>query len=171
MVAAFANVIKGQEAPRTHNILVELFDATDIISIKYDTRFRNNPKFGWSVGIGASVRSYKDFFDCSGVSVPVGINTLFGKRASKFELGFLIDTGYYSYQSRHQIGCHQYVYGRKQRDVSLAFGFDIGYRLQRKNGFCFRFGLSPMVGLYHSGIHGEPMSLFPYIGLGYTLTR
>lgn len=173
----FSSQMKAEDAPRTHNILVEFLESTEPISVKYDTRFRRNPKFGWSIGVGYSTISYNYNYDCTGVALPLGINGLFGKRASKFEIGLNVGPGYYNYRERSKeyyrdnLWEFNYVYGPRKSRVRCPFGFDIGYRLQRQNGFCFRIGFSPFRGAYYKGLACALMTFYPYFGFGYTFTK
>lgn len=170
---------------RSRCVFVDLFSSSNIVSVNYDTRFRGTDVYGWRGGIGLSMNTTgKDDFNaflnfdyCSGISIPVGVNALYGRGASKFEVGIGINptiilyretrTYYLTDEDGDRIGNGSEHYGPTKLKPGCAFSVDLGYRLQRSNGFCFRVGISPTleVNSYHTG--ANVMSVFPYVGFGY----
>ncbi len=118
--------------------------------------------------------------DSKGVSIPLEINAIMGKRASKFEIGLGV-TAYlvhrdetYEKSGFISAGGYDMVAGwsiSKYKSVfrpNIVGSINIGYRLQRKSGFFMKLGLSLLVGdLKCSPIDG--VMALPNICLGYTI--
>ena len=165
---------------RSHDVYVQLFGSSNIVSVNYDTRFGGSTVFGWRAGIGFSLSGFNQpktfsFFPDprSGISMPLGVNALFGKHTGKFEIGVAITPSLASYQERvtehDDEGNHHTRYiGPTTWHGSCAYGIDLGYRLQKAKGFMFRVGLSPCLDVNKSGICPNALSLIPYLSFGYT---
>lgn len=174
-VGCFGQPADKERAP--HNVFLEFFGPASIVGVSYDTRFPGSPVWGWRAGAGFSEASLDDDLDMQpGVSVPLGVNALLGKRASKFEVGAFLAPGLYFYQNMEY---YYYCEGNTTYDgsvrvgpvkyrVGCSFGLDFGYRLQRRSGFAFRVGWSPSVFINSGGDYLNLFSLFPHIGFGYT---
>lgn len=172
--------LKADSATHSHNVYVDFFGSSNIVSVNYDTRFGGSQVFGWRAGIGFSKSgfnqpdSYSFFADPrSGISMPLGVNALLGKHTSKFEIGIGITPSLASFRksvSEHDDkGNHHTRYvGPTTWRGSCAFGIDLGYRLQRADGFMFRAGLSPCLDVSKSCIWLNILSFIPYISFGYT---
>ena len=161
----------------SHNVYVDFFGSSNIVSVNYDTRFGESSVFGWHAGAGYSVSRFKGDKGWpgnyrAGISLPLGINALWGKRASKFEVGIGATPGIYSYRdSRLVIGEHyegNEDFGPTSWRGSCALGLDLGYRLQRKKGFIFRVGISPCLDINSDMISINSLSLLPSLTFGYT---
>ncbi len=169
-----------EECRRSHNVFVELLGANDFVSVNYDTRFPGSPIFGWRAGISfSSIQRDKLFGSggnsdalCPGISVPLGVNALLGRRASKFEVGVRVSPGLYFYQNKHHY--HDFnsewseYYGPRRTLFGCCFGLDVGYRLQRRSGFFFRVGLSPALDVTKNFTSFHLLSIIPSLSFGYT---
>lgn len=173
LLVPFGSKSKADEQNRTHNVYVNFFESINIVSVNYDTRFSGNSVLGWHGGIGYIP------FDFGGVSLPVGVNAILGRRASKFEIGVTFTPCLSAWKESESVMSiegntfHKYTnyYGPIKWKVGFVAGLDIGYRLQRKRGFFFRTGLSvPVVGrnIYINPLAIAFMSLIPYFSFGYT---
>lgn len=174
-VGCFGQPADKERAP--HNVFLEFFGPASIIGASYDTRFPGSRVWGWRAGAGLSMAPLDEGLDYQpGVSVPLVVNGLFGRRASKFELGLIVAPGCYFYKNReyyHDVGedycyCCSVEVGPVKCRVGCSFGLDFGYRLQRRSGFAFRVGWSPSVFINSGGDYLNLYSLFPHIGFGYT---
>ncbi len=168
----------------SRNIFVELGGPSLGVGIGYDQRFKTNSVFGFRAGLsftngswddsgwfGAYDGAYYTDVDFKGVTIPLEINAIMGKRASKFELGIGATP---CILHRHEVkywGLYPDDSGTEVKDGSRIniFGtLNIGYRLQRKSGFFLRAGLSFLIGdIKCSPIDG--LLLIPNLSLGYTI--
>lgn len=162
------------------SVYADLFNSSNIFSLNFDTRFPNSPIFGWRVGIGYSCSS----FSCDGlnyygpgISLPLGVNALFGGNKNKFEVGIGVTPGIYSYQYRMEVcgydenGNFYSGYeacGPQSWRAGCAISIDLGYRLQRPKGFFFRTGFSPCLDINSQEIGFHILSLLPYLSFGYS---
>lgn len=135
--------------PAKRTVYAEFAGASMGIGVNYDSRFTEDSRLGYRVGIAYG----------EGVNVPLEINYLVGRRETKNKL----DLG---------LGVNLPCY----KDGELgAFAFlNIGYRLQPRNGFIFRVGLSPKLPLSYewkdnlgSALTFWAFSCIPYLSLGY----
>ncbi len=165
----------------SRNLFVEFGGRNLGIGIGYDQRFTSTTVFGFSSGLaftngsvdnggwwGAYDGTYTDV-DFTGVTIPLEVNAILGKRASKFELGV---GGTPCILNRSEAKYNVWVLenDRVKESVKLnIFGtLSIGYRLQRKSGFFLRAGITFMIGdIKCSPIDG--LILLPTLSLGYTL--
>lgn len=180
-LVAMSTACFGEDAAaggRSHNVYLNLFESSNYINVSYDTRFGNSEVMGWRVGLGYSTCYVGDYYfkHRPGISLPLGVNALFGHRASKFELGLGVCPGLYAFrQSKYvydQGPDYDYSYyedyGKTKWRGACTFSLDLGYRLQRRSGFGLRVGFSPSVSVWNSVWRLQIMSFIPYIGLGYT---
>ncbi len=129
-------------------VYAEFFGASLGMGINYDSRFAEDSRWGYRVGLAYG----------EGVNMPLEINYLVGRRETKNKL----DLG---------LGVNLPCY----KDGELgAFAFlNIGYRLQPMNGLIFRVGLSPKFPLddkfesWGSAYIFWAASVIPYLSLGY----
>lgn len=185
LIAAFvpSAVCAQEKSQHSHNVYVELFGGSDFLSVNYDTRFSGSTIFGWRAGVGFSAMLFDSedkWFTGEhhvGVSVPLGVNAIFGKHASKFEVGIRVTPGLYTWQDDYywlegsESGPNDWVvYSEADRKYQFgcSFGIDVGYRLQRPNGFNFRIGLSPNISVNAKCVSFSVLSAYPYISFGYT---
>lgn len=179
---------KTQEEPTLfQNIYVELFGASNLIGISYDSRIKPGSPFGYragisyvhgtadeSINIGQSPLYYSNE-ELSGFAVPMEFNCILGKRKSKFEVGIGISLGIYSTQKYSYINSSAFPVEssyiiENHNQFGYFFYSNIGYRYQRKNGFMLRVGVSPSFSFAGgNGITKSPF-LYPYLSLGYTFS-
>ena len=157
------------------NVYAELMGASDVAGISFDSRFTSGTPFGYRVGVslgtGRGLLHYGVDKNHFAVGIPLEINAIFGKSASKFEIGIGTSIGVSSHfrYSATVVGPDSYTTGKSVVSHFYYRMFaDIGYRLQRKNGFMFRVGVTPTF-----SFGGSYLSLFPgivpYVSVGYTL--
>lgn len=173
-----------------YNLYGQLLGPSTGIGAGFDTRFKTGGVLGYSVGVGFTdiswdngpdglIAPYTDV-DSRGVAIPLEVNAIMGSRASKFEIGLGL-TAYFI--RRHE--WHSYTIflpeeteypDNYQRTTEYKNVFrpniigtiNIGYRLQRSNGFFMKLGISLLVGdLKCSPIDG--VAALPNICLGYTI--
>lgn len=179
-----SNSGKSEEAI-SRNLFVEFFGPSLGIGIGYDQRFKPNSAFGFRAGIAFTNGSANDSgywdpyvsndgyssIDFKGVTLPLEVNAILGKRASKFELGIgatpcILDRYEIKYDSQGHIHSASDIKDGVRLNI---FGtMNIGYRLQRKSGFFLRAGLTFLVG----DIDCSPFDgllCMPNISLGYTI--
>lgn len=178
--AIFDFSIKAENANRYNNIFVDFFGNSNVVSVNYDSRFCRSSVLGWRAGVGYSLSGFNhpnrysflpDYR--SGVSLPVGVNALFGKYTSKFEIGAVITPSLAAFRKsvteHNDNGDHiTYDVGPTLWRGTCAFSIDIGYRLQRENGFLFRAGISPCLDMNKTCASIHMLSLLPYLSFGYT---
>lgn len=160
-------------AQRQQGIYVEVFGASTLVGIHYDSRFSKTSKFGGRIGIAYMKSSEKDFFSFGpdkvrGITVPMGLNYLFGNRIHNFELGVGTSPGIY--------------YCKKEIDRKMykgtcrgVFGFvDVGYRFQSKNGLMLRTGMNIGINYEDEEIYDywqwdvqRDLVVYPYLSVGY----
>lgn len=179
----FFQHVLGQDRQQ-RSIYLELFGASNTIGISYDARIKRNSPWGYRVGVGYAYSSSSSFlFDNSsstrGVSLPLEVNYLLGKKRNMLELGVGTNLGFY----RANYSYREFSYEQEDDLVILvpkemvevsedSFGYylyaTLGYRFQAKNGFQFRMGVSPSFNFADShGIERAP-KLYPYLSLGYS---
>ncbi len=174
------------EAPLYRSIYAELFGASNLIGISYDSRIKPGSPLGYRAGISylrgtadsnLSVGDHAIYFsdeELNGFAVPLEFNCILGKRKSKFEVGFGVSLGVYSIQRNTYFDDVFFPsFEHKNTETQNNFGYfffsNIGYRYQRKNGFMLRVGFSPSFSFGGShGIRKYPI-LYPYLSLGYTI--
>lgn len=171
-----------------YNIYGQLFGPATGVGIGFDSRFKTGGILGYSAGIGFTSVSWDDGVsglgaytdvDSKGLSIPLEINAIMGKRASKFEVGLGLTAYLIQRKEFHGWGefipiegnddDYHYESYRKNVFRPNVIGFlNIGYRLQRKSGFFMKLGLSILIGdLKCSPLDG--VVALPNICLGYTI--
>jgi hypothetical protein len=141
---------------QTQAVYSELGGESMWLSINYDRRFnKTNDGLGFRMGVGSNLGSRP-----SGITIPVGVNWLGGRRGNFVELGAGITwfsmTGL-DFNHRYNLGNKTY----QQDERSLLGNLVLGYRRQPKNGgLSLRAGIAPFAGAGTTG-------MVPYFGLGY----
>lgn len=150
------------------SIYAELAGASFMAGLNYDSRFHENSRWGYRIGLAYTLAAIDEIdfcCDCGGSSsairgfnIPMEINYLVGRREtkSKLDLGLGVNLGYYD---------------RRDEDLFGYFMFmNTGYRFQPRQGVTFRIGLSPKLSLNgESGIieYVWITSFIPYFSIGY----
>ena len=161
----------------SRSVYLEFLGASNGIGVGYDARFNKGGSFGWGwrtgLGFGYNQTNLMSFDVRNGgfgvtdsglhihnydqsfrLAVPLEINYLFGKRASKFDLGagailcadrYTSKTGAKPY---NEIGAIPYL--------------STGYRLVTEKGFVLRAGF---LTLYDTG--GNNFVFWPHLGFGW----
>lgn len=162
---------------RLQNLYLGLFDSSNIVSVNYDSRISDTSAFGWRAGVGYANSHFNQpkshrFFDYrSGVSLPIGINALFGEHIHKFEIGVGVTPSLAAFRESvtDDFGDHlTHDVGPTLWRGACAFSIDLGYRQQRDNGFMFRAGISPCLDVNGTCVSIHMLSLLPYLSFGYT---
>lgn len=168
----------------SRNIFIEFGGPSLGIGIGYDQRFKPTSVFGFRAGLSFTSGSWDDSgwfgaydggsytkVDFKGVTIPMEVNAIMGKRASKFELGIGATP---CILHRHEVkywGWYPDNSGTDVKDgsrINIFGNLNVGYRLQRKSGFFLRAGLTFLIGdIKCSPIDG--LLLIPNISLGYTI--
>ena len=189
VMAMTAATVYAQDASHGYNMYGQIAGTGNGIGIGFDSRFKTGGILGYSAGISFVDLGYRDYaedryirrdVDCKGISIPLELNAIMGKRASKFEIGI----GFVTYLvDRHQdFSRYEYIFDEAGDYVgaidlssrkngfraNIAGSISIGYRLQRKSGFFMKLGLSMLVG----GLSCSPFDgviALPNICLGYTI--
>lgn len=182
LCVAVAQSAMAQQIENTQkSIYLELFGASNMVGVNYDSRFKPNSPWGYRVGLGYTYSKNYGLLSGSnsirGVDVPIEANYLLGKKRSKLELGLGVNLGYYKEKydtwdlkeigKEDGITYYESIY--KGEDSRSLWGYycfgNIGYRYQPSHGFQFRAGISPSFNL--GGKHAVSKSVFPYISFGY----
>ncbi|MCM1491409.1 MAG: hypothetical protein NC095_11395 [Muribaculum sp.] len=189
MMVLVAGTAFAQDASHGYNIYGQIAGTGNGIGIGFDSRFKAGGVLGYSAGISFVDLSYSDNFDggydyrsvnCQGVSIPLEVNAIMGKRASKFEVGLGLVT--YLVDRQQNYSKYQYVFDEQGEYMgtmnlsnrksgfrtNIAGTLSIGYRLQRKNGFFMKLGLSMLIGRLGCSPFDGVIAL-PNICLGYTI--
>lgn len=178
------NVSKESDDRLSRNLFFELGGPSLGVGIGYDQRFKPNSVFGFRAGIafadgscddggwwGAwSGRDYTEV-DFKGVTLPLEVNAIMGKRASKFELGIGATPCVLTREETRHCYCsqqHHFFYRTKGVKLNIFGTLNVGYRLQRESGFFLRTGLTFRMGeLKCSPLDGLVPALS--LSLGYTI--
>lgn len=170
--------MRADSEMRSHNVYVDLFGSSNIVSVNYDARFGGSSGFGWRAGVGYSASGFNhpnrygflpDYR--SGISLPLGVNALLGEHVHKFEIGVGVTPSLAAFRESEtdDFGDHlTHNVGPSLWRGACAFSIDLGYRLQRKNGFMFRAGISPCLDVNGTCVSIHMLSLLPYLSFGYT---
>lgn len=169
---------------KQNNIYMEFFGASNTFGVSYDTRIKKGSQFGYRIGISYSYSSSSSFLfenssSTKGVTFPLEVNYLLGKKRHNLDLGVGLNIGIYdanytytNYSSQN-VGSITIITPEETINRSETyFGYyifsNIGYRYQRKKGFLFRTGISPSFNLGDShGIKKKPF-IYPYVSFGYS---
>lgn len=176
----------SQPAPEQgycRNLFVEFGGPSFIVGLGFDSRFKPGSVFGYRVGLSFLNGTYTDThtsLDFKGVTVPLEVNAILGKRKSKFEIGIgaipsILDrhqwnTSYMWVPVDGGWGYHPVdkIVEEEGTHVNIMGLMNIGYRYQRQSGFFMRVGLTLMLGdLSCSPFDG--VMVLPNIAFGYTL--
>ena len=182
LCVAVAQSAMAQQVENTQkSMYLELFGASNIVGVNFDSRLKPNSPWGYRVGLGYTYSKNYGLLSGSnsirGVDVPIEANYLLGKKRSKLELGLGVNLGYYKEKydtwdlkeigKEDGITYYESIY--KGEDSRSLWGYycfgNIGYRYQPSHGFQFRAGISPSFNL--GGKHAVSKSVFPYISFGY----
>lgn len=189
MMAVMVGAAFGQ-SDHGYNLYGQFTGPSTGVGIGFDSRFKTGGVLGYSVGVAFTDTSWSDNYgdeyysyknvDSSGVSIPLEVNAIMGKRASKFEVGlgvtaFLIHRDEYYYKSGYMpawgyeaMNYWSTIENKSVFRPNIIGSINIGYRLQRKSGFFMKLGLSLLIGdLKCSPIDG--VMALPNICLGYTV--
>ena len=182
------NIVSATENPDTttisRNFFAEFGGPSFGIGVGYDQRFRPGSIFGFRAGMAFTSGSWDDSgwwgaydggaytdLDFKGVTLPLEVNVIMGKRASKFELGVGATP---CILHRHEVrywGCHPEHSGTDITDgvrLNIFGTLNMGYRLQRKSGFFLRAGFTFLFAdLKCSPVDG--LLFIPNLSIGYTI--
>lgn len=178
------NDIHNSDRLTSRNLFVELGGRSFGIGIGYDQRFKPRSVFGFSAGLAFTSGSWDDkgwwgaydggsftSVDFRGVTIPLEVNAIMGKRASKFELGLgATPCILHRYEERYwdRYPDSSIIETRECTGLNILGTLNIGYRLQRKDGFFLRAGITVLIGdLKCSPIDG--LFLMPNLSIGYTI--
>lgn len=152
-------------------IFVELFGASMLYSVNYDTRLVRGRRDGWGVraGLGVWGASYltgAGFEKLTVLAFPLGVNYLIGKRKGQLELGIgatllRISDNFVS-GSDVSIGFYDATLNATTTITTLSFVYR--HSPIKKQGIIWRVGLEPII------IGGGSLSPFiplPTVGIGY----
>lgn len=187
---AMAGSVFGQ-SEHGYNMYGQFGGASTGIGLGFDSRFKTGGILGYSVGLAFTDISWDDSngldgsyssldVRCKGISIPLEVNAIMGKRASKFEIGlgftpYLVKRNEWHYKTiffpTEEEGIWDYENYSTNKKVflpNIIGTLNIGYRLQRKSGFFMKIGISLLIGdLKCSPIDG--VVALPNICLGYTI--
>lgn len=181
IVILFQNLkIEAKNDNCYRNVYIDLFNGSNVFGVNFDSRFPNSSIFGWRIGVGYSQSLFPGYGLNNyrpGISIPFGVNALFGGNKNKFEVGIGVTPGIYSYQylmdfcGKDENGnyyCGNKACGPQSWRAGCAISIDLGYRLQRPKGFFFRAGLSPFLNINSKVISLHLFGFLPYLSFGYT---
>lgn len=171
----------GKAILSQRTIYAEIGGAAIPIGINYDSRFREDSRWGYRIGV-AYMKDMKEFqmyrgLDIeriSGMNIPMEINYLIGRKGTKnkLELGAGLNLGFYNEEIGYQEDWD--IDNEVITDSRFMVGYfmfaNIGYRLQPRNGFLFRVGVIPIFDFGWKGSIANyvNVSMFiPYLGFGY----
>lgn len=180
-LAATQTAMAQQSENTQKSMYLELFGASNIVGVNFDSRLKPNSPWGYRVGLGYTYSKNYGLLSGSnsirGVDVPIEANYLLGKKRSKLEMGLGVNLGYYKEkydkwdlkEVKKEDGITYYEGIYAGEDCRSLWGYycfgNIGYRYQPSHGFQFRAGISPSFNL--GGKHAVSKSVFPYISFGY----
>lgn len=174
-----------------YNLYGQIFGPSTGMGLGFDSRFKSDGILGYSIGLAYTDISWSDDngldgsyasldVDSKGICLPLEVNAIMGKRASKFEIGLGFTTYIVKRDERHYKTAFftaeeeslwkfdNYSIRKKVVRPNIIGTLNIGYRLQRKSGFFLKVGLSLLIGdLKCSPIDG--VVALPNICLGYTI--
>ncbi len=173
---------KSSDVLISRNLFVEYGGASLGIGIGYDQRFDPNSIFGFSAGLAYTYGSADNsgwwgsvnsvdyrYIEFKGVTLPLELNVIMGKRASKFELGLGTTPCILKrYEIRSELRYHGSGHITEGTKLNIYGTMNIGYRLQRKSGFFLRAGVAFLIGdISCSPFDG--LLCMPNLSLGYTI--
>lgn len=186
------------QTDHAYNFYGQLFGPTTGIGIGFDSRFKAGGIFGYSGGVAFTNLVWRenqywgtgtvaDFnvidteTTTKGLCIPLEVNAIFGRRASKFEVGLGVTTYLTTRAVRkdhwelvrdevNDITEYRYYVEKwnKKFRPNILGTINIGYRLQRKSGFFMKLGITALVGdIKCSPIDG--LEILPNLCFGYTI--
>ena len=166
-------------AAQTRNLSAEIFGASQLAGISYDARFNGNSGFGYRAGLGYGLGINSLIFSgeqiIQGVTIPLEVNYLIGKKRSHLELGAGLSNGLYRVHNKTSAftatGQDGIIYEVSANDnINYTWGYfffgNIGYRFQPEEGLSFRIGISPSFS-FNTKHAIQKNWLIPYVGLGW----
>ena len=145
-----------QNEKTNRGIYIELFGASNLIGLSYDSRLNPTSNWGYRVGISYYKNGNSKLTGSnsnSAIFSPLEINYLLGKKKSKLELGVGTSLGLYKENTS---------FAGSQKIFGYYLFSNIGYRYQAKKGLLFRTGISPSFSF--KGKHGlEKNTFFTHI--------
>jgi hypothetical protein len=160
-------------------VYLELFGASNLVGISYDSRIGPDSKLGYRIGMSYAFVANSFFGSSSstkGLSSPLEVNYLFGKNKSKLEVGVGVSLGLYTERSSYTAFLYPadgVIPPTQEMNVyKKSFGYylfsTMGYRYQANRGFLFRIGINPSFNFGDRyGINKHP-PLYPYLSFGYS---
>lgn len=186
------------QTERGYNLYGQFLGSSTGVGLGFDSRFKAGGILGYSAGIGFTSISWDNSdggdmvdnpgiwyssldVDSKGLVIPLEVNAIMGKRASKFEIGlgataYLVKREEWHYKTAFfppEVEDGEWDYQdlstrKKVFRPNIIGTINMGYRLQRKSGFFMKLGVSILVGdLKCSPIDG--VVVLPNICLGYTI--
>lgn len=161
------------------SIYLEFLGPSNFLGLSYDSRIRPESSWGYRIGVGYYYEKSSLFtsqYSNFGLSAPIEVNYLLGKRRHKLEVGLGVNLGIYSDKTFYYINSvdsqdlnmQQTTGYTRQTKFGYYFYSNIGYRYQAKKGFLFRTGISPSFNFGDKyGVRKRPI-LYPYIAVGYS---
>lgn len=183
---------------KRNTVYLDVLGTSGLVGVYYDTRFNNNTKWGYRVGLsyhysyksGTTINPLSDinfmFVPYSESShaffAPFEVNHLVGKRTHFFEFGFGGAVGYVhetsemkirksvEVKSAGHINTVVQVFDAKYKDEEFVSyaNMIMGYRLQTRKGFTFRVGISPIKRITGYYISSDRIYIVPYFSFGYS---
>ena len=166
LAGAYYHPASAQRQPHSQAVYCELLGPSQGIGFSYDARFKKGARDGFGIraglGLGYAYSSSILTFDLDGdiynqmfrLAVPLEINYLVGKKASKFEVGAgtAICADRYTSES-----------GAKPETAFGALPYlSLGYRLVTDKGFLFRAGVLPFYNFSSNNLR-----IYPYLSFGW----
>lgn len=191
LMVMFAIVPALGQTDHGYNFYGQFIGNSTGFGVGFDSRFAHSSKFGYSVGLAYTDITWDNYdvgyadgcarwINSKGLTIPLEVNAIFGKRASKFEIGigltaYLIhkdDSKSYSRWINNEYGVpfgeissSSYKSGFRP---NVSGSINLGYRLQRKSGFFMKLGLSLVFGDFDCSPF-DGVWLLPNVCLGYTI--
>lgn len=182
---------------KRNTVYLDVFGTSGLAGVYYDTRFSDNTKWGYRVGLSYHYSkekinstnflsgielpfvSYSEY--SRAVFAPFEVNRLVGKRTHFFEFGFGGAVGYVHQIAKMKIKetVEIKTEGRTTtvaqiKDVKYKYtefasyaNMIMGYRLQTRGGFTFRVGISPVKRISGDYI-SDGIKIVPYFSFGYS---
>lgn len=148
------------------------------LTINYDSRFANHPKFGFRVGLGLGAEFTHNSYDSDyeieglGIAMPLSVYHLVGKERHFLELGvgatpglFWEKVDYYCCPTPDG-PCDCGGTEWENAHLGVSFQCNVGYRLETKRTI-FRAGFSPAYHVPSLKRNDGGFTPFPYLSIGY----
>ena len=156
---------------QTKSVTLDLLGPSGLAGVSFDSRFKGNHGFGVNVGLAyAYGMGTLNNYTVNGISIPLEINYLLGRKSSHLVLGLGMTNGVYKYSGDSIIigVSDESADIKPTRENVTAWGYnffgDIGYRFQREKGFTFGAGLKPSCTFDNGKVNAR--WLLPYLSLG-----